>query len=68
MDESTKLRILLPHWIEHNSEHAQEFELYAAGADEIKDKLLAAARALEDANARLSEALARLGGPVEHHA
>jgi len=25
MDEVEKLRVLLPHWIEHNSEHAEEF-------------------------------------------
>jgi len=29
MDENTKLRMLLPHWIEHNGEHAQEFRDYA---------------------------------------
>jgi hypothetical protein len=31
-----KLRVLLPHWIEHNAEHAAEFRQWAerAGADD----------------------------------
>jgi hypothetical protein len=28
-----KLKILLPHWIEHNQEHAQEFRTWAEGAE-----------------------------------
>lgn len=67
MDETTKLRMLLPHWIEHNGEHAEEFREYAARAAEVKDKLLAAADALAEANTRLGEALDTLGGPLGHH-
>jgi hypothetical protein len=67
MDETAKLRILLPHWIEHNGEHAQEFERYAEAVEEVKDELLGAARALAGANAELSAALDKLGGPQEHH-
>lgn len=66
MDETTKLRMLLPHWIEHNGEHAQEFREYAERSAEVRDQLMAAARSLEDANARLGEALEKLGGPLEH--
>jgi hypothetical protein len=67
MDEIEKLRKLLPHWIEHNGEHAQEFREYAVRSDEVTHKLLAAACLLEEANVRLSEALDILGGPLEHH-
>jgi len=66
MDETTKLRMLLPHWIEHNGEHAEEFQEYAARSAEVRDQLMAAARSLEEANARLGEALEKLGGPLEH--
>lgn len=66
MDEATKLRMLLPHWIEHNGEHAQEFREYAARAAEVENELLAAASALEEANDRLSAALDKLGGPLAH--
>lgn len=67
MDEIEKLRVLLPHWIEHNGEHAQEFREYAERSGMVKDKLLAAAQLVEEANVRLSEALNKLGGPLEHH-
>ena len=67
MDEIQKLRVLLPHWIEHNGEHAQEFREYAERSGETKDRLLAAAQLLEEANARLREALVELGGSLEHH-
>lgn len=66
MDETTKLRMLLPHWIAHNGEHAQEFREYAIRAGEVTGKLMAAANSLDEANARLSEALDLLGGPLAH--
>ncbi len=67
MDETEKLRVLLPHWIEHNGEHAQEFRDYAERSGQVKNQLVAAARLLEEANTRLSAALDELGGPLEHH-
>ncbi len=67
MNEIEKLSMLLPHWIEHNGEHAAEFRDHAGWAGEATDKLLAAAQLLEQANARLAEALDALGGPLEHH-
>jgi len=30
-----KLRVLLPHWIEHNEEHATSFQKWAAKAREL---------------------------------
>jgi len=66
MDETEKLRVLLPHWIEHNGEHADEFRRYAPRAGVAGGKLLEAARLLAEANVRLSEALDKLGGPLEY--
>jgi hypothetical protein len=66
MEETEKLRVLLPHWIEHNGEHAGEFRDWAQKAGAARDALLDAAHFLEQANARLQEALEQLGGPLEH--
>jgi hypothetical protein len=66
MNEIEKLRVLLPHWIEHNDEHAAEFRAWAARAGAARDTLLEAARLLEQANTRLQEGLEQLGGPLEH--
>jgi hypothetical protein len=67
MDEIEKLRVLLPHWIEHNAEHAGEFRDWAERAGPARDGLLAAAQLVENANVRLQEALMDVGGPAEHH-
>jgi hypothetical protein len=67
MDEIEKLRVLLPHWIEHNGEHAGEFREWAERAGMARNPLLNAARLLEKANNELREALAELGGPSVHH-
>lgn len=69
-EEIKKLRVLLPHWIEHNSEHAGEFRKWAERAGPARDTLLEAADVVEQANAQLEEALEQLGGPLElhHHA
>jgi hypothetical protein len=65
MREIDKLRVLLPHWIEHNGEHAAEFRDWAERAASAKDALLQAARLVEEANAGLRDALEELGGPLE---
>ena len=67
MKEIEKLRVLLPHWIEHNGEHAGEFREWAERAGTARDALLAASDLVEEANVRLEEALEQLGGPLEHH-
>jgi hypothetical protein len=67
MDETQKLRVLLPHWIQHNVEHAAEIRDYAGRIGRVKEGLLAAAQLLERANDSLSEALGALGGPLEHY-
>jgi hypothetical protein len=74
MNDIEKLRALLPHWLEHNQEHAREFEAWAAKASLARQEAAAqqiryAAKAMEQANDALQTALAELGGPVhlEHH-
>jgi hypothetical protein len=64
-----KLRILLPHWIDHNKEHAAEFRSWAARASGATQEILAAAERLERADADLDAALIKLGGPLPaaHH-
>ncbi len=63
-----KLRLLLPHWIEHNAEHAESFRTWAeraraAGAEhlavhieEAASKIAAANRDLESARKHIEEA------------
>ena len=67
MNEIDKLRVLLPHWIEHNGEHAGEFREWAKRAGLARNALLDAARLVEEANAQLQEALEQLDGPLAHH-
>ncbi len=72
MNDIEKLRVLLPHWIEHNEEHAAEFRAWAerlqqAGRQEAAQSIIVAADRLDGANIPLSEALEKLGGPLEHH-
>ena len=62
MNEIEKLRVLIPHWIEHNSEHADEFRQWAGRAGVAQADLEAAADALEAASDHLRTALEKLGG------
>lgn len=66
MDDLGKLQLLLPHWIEHNKEHAQEFHTWAErmeGIDkaDLAESLLAAAASLQQASDHLSKLLNKLG-------
>ncbi len=72
MNEMDKLRVLIPYWIEHNEEHAQEFldwakkitpvaEIEDATAD-VRD----AAETMKAVNVHLRTALEKLGGPLEY--
>jgi hypothetical protein len=62
MDEVEKLRVLIPHWIEHNVEHADEFREWAVRAGAAQEDLEAAAAALKAVNEHLQVALQKLGG------
>ena len=74
MNDIEKLRALLPHWIEHNQEHAAEFENWAAkasgtGQNKAAEIIRRAAQEMQVANDTLQSALNELGGPVHvgHH-
>lgn len=62
MDDLKKLAVLLPHWSEHNAEHAEEFREWAqraeaAGKTDAAQHIRAAADALEQANRALAAAI-----------
>ena len=67
MTGQDKLRALLPHWIEHNAEHAADFRHWAGVAGEAASDIEAAAAQMEAANEALAVALAKLGGPIGNH-
>lgn len=61
-----RLRKLLPHWMEHNAEHAGEFREWAAkvralSAGDAADDVVQAAEAMERANQYLGAALRKMG-------
>ena len=63
MNDLEKLRVLLPHWLEHNAEHAGEFRAWAerakaAGEDKLAAQIVAAAEKMEAANHDLELAIA----------
>ena len=67
MRETDKLRVLIPHWIEHNEEHAEEFRNWAARAGDASEDILSAAETTIQANVTLEAALEKLGGPLAYH-
>lgn len=65
MEIADRLKHLLPHWVEHNEAHIQQLEEWAAkarsaGMGEIADLVTAAADAMRQANAGLTQARDRL--------
>jgi hypothetical protein len=68
MNSIDKIRVLLPHWIQHNQGHRAEFLQWAASlsteAPELAALLQQAAEALQSAQASLEAALDRAGGPL----
>jgi hypothetical protein len=66
MNDRQKLRILLPHWIEHNAEHASELRTWAerlqfAGETEMAQSLAAAAASLQQAGKQLAKLSDEIG-------
>jgi hypothetical protein len=64
--DEDKLRALLPHWIEHNDEHAAEFRAWAekaraAGHEHVAEEIDEAAKGLGWVNEALNAALQKLG-------
>ncbi len=71
-----KLRVLLPHWIGHNNNHIAEFRKWEGEArkesgEEVAQLIDKAISDMEVAGKSLSEALEKVGGPLEggggHH-
>ncbi|MDM8000584.1 MAG: hypothetical protein QUS33_11465 [Dehalococcoidia bacterium] len=61
-DETTKLRILLRHWVEHNEEHAEEFAEWAdkakaGGRPQVHDCMMKAVKQMRGVNKSLLAAL-----------
>ena len=67
LSDQDKLRLLLPHWMEHNQEHAEEFRRWAEKGGLARVDIQRAAENLESVNAILAQALEKLGGALEHH-
>jgi len=69
MEIIEKLRVMLPHWIEHNRGHGKEFarwaEEIAATEPDLAKQLQRAVHSLEHAQEALEHALAQIGGPAE---
>ncbi len=64
-----KLRVLLPHWIEHNNNHIAEFRKWEGEArkesgEEVAQLLDKAISDMEEAGKSLSEALEKVGGTL----
>ena len=64
MKDLEKLRVLLPHWIEHNDEHAAQFREWALRAGQAEEDILQAARLLGEATGLLQSAMHKLGGAL----
>lgn len=67
-----KLRILLPHWIEHNHSHGAEFEKWAEtirkeGQNEVAELIDKAIASMKDTDTILSDVLQKIGGPMAGH-
>jgi len=61
-----KLQTLIPHWMEHNEVHANEFRRWAEQTSAASADLLAAAEAMNQVNRALAAALEKLGGAAPH--
>jgi hypothetical protein len=62
MDELEKLKILLPHWMEHNDEHAKTYKFWAEkmsslGKKELSEVLGVIHQEIQKLRGRLQEAL-----------
>jgi predicted RNA-binding protein len=71
MKDLEKLRVLLPHWIEHNAEHANELRSWAdsmqhSGKVDVAERLFAAVASLQKASDQLSRLLEEASGVAGH--
>lgn len=69
MNDLEKLRVMLPHWIDHNQSHEGEFarwaEKSAAASPETARLLHDAVHSLQKARTSLEAALEQAGGALE---
>lgn len=66
-DDLARLRILLPHWIEHNEEHAENFREWAErarelGLERVAEQIEMAVDRMAASNQALTAALEALEG------
>ena len=71
MTDLEKLQVLLPHWIEHNAEHAGELRSWAnsmqdSGKVDAAKRLSAAAASLQNAGDHLLRLLEETSGVAGH--
>jgi hypothetical protein len=64
MNEDQKLRVLIPHWVKHNQEHAQEFLRFIDTTGSAAVDLREAAEYMDLVNQALTAALEKLGGAL----
>jgi predicted glycosyltransferase len=69
MEQMEKLRVLLPHWIQHNRGHAEEYGKWSAlarqaGETEVADHIESAIAAMNQASELLDKALLVAGGEM----
>ncbi len=72
MEHLEKLRVLLPHWLEHNHGHIHECQKWAeqtraAGEKTVADALDTVIQSMNLVNADLEKALLAAGGKDPHH-
>jgi hypothetical protein len=72
MNQIEKLRVLLPHWIEHNLGHGEECRKWSAiareeGQQKVAEHIDEAMKAMVKANELLDMALREAGGPVHEN-
>jgi hypothetical protein len=60
MNDMQRLRVLIPIWIEHNDEHADEYHCWAEGTTEVSAELMDAVDAMRRVNQALSAVLKKL--------
>ena len=67
MNEIDKLRVLIPHWIEHSRDRASELRSRGRQAGNASKDVLNAADAMARVNESLVTALKKMGGPLPNN-
>ena len=67
-----KIRVLLPHWIEHSQSHQDEFKkwlelLRDGGHEELASIIEKALSKMKETDTLLRQALEKAGGPAKDH-